>query len=143
MAVSQTQRIVDLVYAGHAQPEVANLMGVNENVVQTALRDLTQSPTSQGGSGGSGTVNSLTVVSGTAQEDASELNSEVYVAITGGASGTVAVAIGPTNSTADAIIPTSDATLSRTVSFRLPAGWWFKVTVGGSAAIASAKQITG
>ncbi|HET6866295.1 MAG TPA: hypothetical protein VFH80_10240 [Solirubrobacteraceae bacterium] len=88
-------------------------------------------------------VSTLTVVSGTAQQDASGLPSDVYVEVTGGASGTVTVAIGPDNTTADTIVPSSDATLSRTTHFRLPAGYWFKVTVGGSASIASAKQVVG
>jgi len=88
-------------------------------------------------------VNTPTVVSGAAQQDPTGLPSDVYVSITGHAAGTVAVAIGPTNAVADAIIPTSDATLTRTAHFRLPAGWWFAVTVGGSAAIASAVQVAG
>jgi hypothetical protein len=85
----------------------------------------------------------LSVVSATAQQDATGLPSNVYVAITGGASGTVAVAIGPSNATATTVIPAANATLNQTVDFILPAGWWFKVTVGGSAAIASATQVTG
>lgn len=89
------------------------------------------------------TVAALTVVSATAQQDATGLPSTVNVVVTGGASGTIAVAIGAANTTTNAIIPAGDATLSRTVSFRLPAGYWFKATAGGSAAIASATQQTG
>ncbi|HWF25152.1 MAG TPA: hypothetical protein VG275_06885 [Solirubrobacteraceae bacterium] len=89
------------------------------------------------------TVVTPTVVSATAQQDTTGLPSNVYVAITGGASGTVTVAIGPTNATATTIMPAANATLNQTVDFNLPAGWWFKVTVGGSAAIASAQQVTG
>lgn len=89
------------------------------------------------------TVTTLTVVSGTAQQDTSGLPSDVYVSVTGGTSGTVAVAIGPTSAVADTIVPTSDATLTRTTHFRLPAGYYFKITVGGSAAIASAVQVAG
>lgn len=88
-------------------------------------------------------VSALTVVSGTAQQDTTGLPSQVAVVITGGASGTVKVDIGPSNAVANAVIPAGDATLSRTVTFRLPAGWFFKVTVAGSAAIASATQVTG
>jgi hypothetical protein len=88
-------------------------------------------------------LNTPTVVSATAQQDPTGLPSDVYVSVTGGSGGTVAVAIGPTNAVADTIVPASDATLTRTTHFRLPAGWWFKVTVGGSAAIASAVQVAG
>lgn len=86
----------------------------------------------------------LTVVSGTAQQDTTGLPSNVYVNITGGTSGTVTVAIGPTNAVADTIISLGNATLNQTVDFNLPAGWFFKVTVGGSAAIgAGSIQVTG
>ncbi len=84
----------------------------------------------------------LTVVSGAAQQDQTGLPSEVYVAVTGAAAGTVAVAIGPTNACAIAIIPAADATVNRNIHFRLPAGWYFKVTVV-AAAIASAVQVAG
>jgi hypothetical protein len=85
----------------------------------------------------------LTVVSGTAQQDTTGLPSEVYVAVTGGSGGTIAVAIGPTATVAAAIIPASNATLNQTIDFTLPAGWFFKVTVVAAAAIASAVQVTG
>lgn len=133
------QRAVDLVYAGHGPDEVANITGLDPNAVRALLQDTAQVPTSQGGQPA---VNTLTVVSGTAQQDASKTRSKVYVAITGAGSGTVAVAIGPDATVANAIIPTSDATLSRTVFFDLPANWFFKVTVA-TATIASAKQVTG
>lgn len=90
------------------------------------------------------TTTSLTVVSGTAQQDQTGLPSNVYVPITGGTSGTVTVAIGPTNATATTIISAANATLNQTVDFNLPAGYWFKVTTGGSAAIAAgSQQVTG
>jgi hypothetical protein len=91
------------------------------------------------------TVTTLSVTAGTAQQDASGLPSNVYVKITGGASGTVTVAIGPDNTTANTIVSAGDATLNQTVDFNLPAGWWFKVTVGGSAAVAASghRQVTG
>jgi len=86
----------------------------------------------------------LTVVSGTAQQDATGLPSNVYVNITGGASGTVTVAIGPTNAVATTIISAQNATLNQSLDFNLPAGWWFKVTVGGSAVVGSGhQQVTG
>lgn len=90
------------------------------------------------------TATALTVVSGTAQQDATGLPSNVYVPITGGTSGTVTVAIGPTNAVATTVISAGNATLNQTVDFNLPAGWWFKVTTGGSAAIAAgSQQVTG
>lgn len=86
----------------------------------------------------------LTVVGGTAQQDTTGLPSNVYVPVTGGTSGTVTVAIGPTAATADTIINAANATLNQTVDFNLPAGWFFKVTLGGSAAIgAGSVQVTG
>lgn len=134
------QRILDLLYAGHGAPDVANLMGVDESDVQTAAQNLSAFPTSQGAGPAASTP---VVVSATPQQDQTGLPSEVYVSITGHAAGTVTVAIGPTSGVADTIIPAEDASLTHTVRFRLPASWWFEVTVAGSAAIASAKQITG
>lgn len=92
------------------------------------------------------TVNtSLSVTAGTAQQDTTGLPSSVAVNITGGTSGTVTVAIGPTNACADTVVSAQNATLNQTVQFDLPAGWWFKVTVGGSAAVAGSghSQTTG
>lgn len=89
-------------------------------------------------------VTALTVVTATAQQDATGLPSNVYVNITGGASGTVTVAIGPANTTTTTVINAGNATLNQTVDFNLPAGWWFKVTVGGSAVIGTGNnQVTG
>lgn len=89
-------------------------------------------------------VTALTVVTATAQQDATGLPSNVYVNITGGASGTATVAIGPTNAVATTIVNAQNATLNQTLDFNLPAGWFFKVTVGGSAVIGSGhQQVTG
>jgi len=89
-------------------------------------------------------ASALTIVSGTAQQDTTGLPSNVYVNVTGGASGTVTVAIGPTNTPATTIVSAQNATLNQTVDFNLPAGWFFKVTVGGSAVIGSGhQQVTG
>jgi hypothetical protein len=134
------QRVVDLIYAGHAISEVANLMGVDENTVKGYIRDVAQVPTSQGGPT---QVNTLAPVSGTALQDTSGFKSRVYVPITGAGSGTVAVAIGPDNTVANAIIPAGDATLSRTVSFDLPPKWFFKVTVVTATIAAGTKQVIG
>lgn len=141
MPVSQNQRIFDLVMAGHPLPEVANVMAVEESDVQAAVQDLTAVKTPSNVVPGS--ASSPAVVSGAAQQDATNLPSDVYVTITPHAGGTVSVAIGPTNAVAEAIITNADASLAKVERFRLPAGWWFRVTVGGSAAIASALQITG
>ncbi len=89
------------------------------------------------------TVTSLTVVSGTAQQDATGLASTMYVTIGLHAAGTVEVQIGPSNAVAHTIMAADDATTAVTKSFRLPPNWWFKVTVGGSATIGAATQITG
>jgi hypothetical protein len=90
------------------------------------------------------TTVALTVVAGTAQQDTTGLPSNVYVNVTGGASGTVTVQIGPTNATATTIISAGNATLNQTVDFNLPAGWFFKVSVGGSAVIGTGhEQVTG
>lgn len=89
-------------------------------------------------------ASALTVVAATAQQDASGLPSNVYVNITGGASGTVTVAIGPTNATATTIVSAQNATLNQSLDFNLPAGWWFKVSVGGSAVVGTGhQQVTG
>lgn len=90
------------------------------------------------------TVTALTLVSGTAQQDATNLPSTVYVNIGLHAGGSVAIAIGPTSAVANAVIPAGeDATVQRTHAVSLPAGWWIKVTVSGAATIAGAIQITG
>lgn len=87
----------------------------------------------------------LAVTAATAQQDTTGLPSEVAVNITGGASGTVTVAIGPTNATASTIVTAQGATDNQTVAFVVPAGWWFKVSVGGSAVVAGSghSQVTG
>ena len=89
-------------------------------------------------------VNTLTVVSGTAQQDASGVWSTIVVGITGASAGTVHVEIGPTNAVADSVIPVvaANAVASQQVSFRLPPGWWFKVTAT-TASIANATQVFG
>lgn len=140
MAVTQNQRIFDLAMAGHPVPEIANALGINENTVRAAVADLTavKTPGNVVPPGASAPA----LVSGVALQDATGLPSDVYVAITPHAGGTVAVAIGPTSGVAQAIIPASDATTAKVIHYRLPAGWWHQVTVAGAAAIASAIQIT-
>lgn len=95
---------------------------------------------------GSGTIAAVltpTLVSGTALQDTTGQWSTYYVSITGGSGGTFACAIGPTSGVADAIMPTEDAVTTHSHSIRVPPSWFVKVTVGGSAAIAGTKQVTG
>lgn len=47
MAVTQTQRILDLAYGGHPPSEIANLLSVSENTVRSALQTLANAATGQ------------------------------------------------------------------------------------------------
>lgn len=87
------------------------------------------------------TVNTPTFVSGTAQQDPTNLKSTYFVNVGLHAAGTVAVAIGPTSAVAVAVIPAGDATLAQTLVVPVPAGWWIKVTVGGAATIVGVVQV--
>jgi hypothetical protein len=140
MSVTTEQRAVDLIYAGHSIAAVADITGASPNAIRGYLRDSTQSPSSSAGA--TPTVETLTPTSGTASQDATGQDSDIYASITGHAGGTVTVAIGPANSVADTIISAEDASLTHTVKFRLPAGWFYEITVAGSAAIGTVKQIT-
>lgn len=73
----------------------------------------------------------VSLVSGTAVQDATGVGTTWYVPITGGSSGTVAVAIGPTSSVAHPIIAAlaANAVASQTLTVKLPANWYIKVTV--------------
>lgn len=134
-------RTLDLLLAGHEVGAVADLLGITPDDVQTTAQDLTKSPSP---ANSTPQVLTLAPVTATALQDTTGLPSEIYVPITLHAGGTVTVAIGPSNATADTIINAQDASLATTVNFRLPAGWWFKVTVAGSAAIATGTtQVTG
>lgn len=140
---TQTNRIMDLLLAGHGIGTIAELLDVPSDTVVAAAANLTSTP-SVAGSQITPSVSAPAPVSGTALQDQTNLPSEVYVPITGHTGGTVTVAIGPTNAVANTIINAEDASLTHTVRFRLPAGWFFKVTCAGSAAIAAAAvQITG
>lgn len=134
-------RTLDLLLAGHEVGAVANPLGITPAAVEATAQDLTASPSPVNSTP---IVNVLAPVTATALQDATGLPSEVYVPITLHAGGTVSVAIGPTNATATTIINGQDASLATTLNFRLPAGWFFKVTVAGSAAIAAGTvQVTG
>jgi len=85
----------------------------------------------------------LTPVSGTALQDTTGLPSTICAAVTGGTSGTVEVQIGPTNAVATTLVTAESETVNGLVSFPLPAGWFFKLTVGGSAALGTVTQVVG
>lgn len=85
----------------------------------------------------------LTVVSGTAQQDATGLPTTITAAVTGGTSGTLEVQIGPTNAVATTLVTADSEVVNGLVSFPLPAGWFFKLTAGGSAALGTVTQIVG
>jgi hypothetical protein len=86
----------------------------------------------------------LTLVAGTAQQDTLSHSSTVALSFTGGASGTFTVAVGPTSAASTVLfnaVPCASGSEALTVP--LPAGWWIKVSVGGSCTIASSVQISG
>jgi hypothetical protein len=71
-----------------------------------------------------------TLVSGTAQQDATGVGTTWYIPIVGGTAGTVKVEIGPVEATAHTIIPATaaNAVSGQTLTVKLPAKWWIKVT---------------
>lgn len=76
-------------------------------------------------------VTTPTLVSGTAQRFYSDRDCVAYVNVTGGASGTCEVQIGPTSAVANTLA-TSMAAGTGTdmlLTIKLPAGWYLKVTV--------------
>ena len=97
-----------------------------------------------GGSGLTPAFSSPGLVSGTAKQDATGQWSTWYISITGGASGTVGVAIGPTSGVADSIIPVvaNNAVQSQVLVVRLPPSWYIKTTVS-VATITGATVVTG
>lgn len=82
-------------------------------------------------------VSAPTLSSGTALQDATGLNTVWYIPITGHASGTVVVAIGPSAGVVNNLWGTLDvdATTIAGLTVVLPANWYIKVTIGGSASI--------
>jgi hypothetical protein len=72
----------------------------------------------------------VTLASGTAVQNGTADWLDVFVGITGGASGTVKVDIGPTSACADNLIPAAagNAVASQTLTVPVPPGWFFKVT---------------
>lgn len=133
---TQNNRIMDLALAGHEVGSIASLMGLTSAAVAAVVADTSQTPSAPQ-SQVAPAVSTLAPVTATALQDTTGLPSDIYVPITLHAAGTVTVAIGPTSSVATTIINAQDASLASTVHFRLPALWFFKVTVAGSAAIAT------
>lgn len=90
------------------------------------------------------TVSTPTLVTATALQDATGFQSTWYIPITGHASGTVVAAIGPDNTTANNLWGTLDvdATTIAGLTVVLPANWWIKVTIGGSAVIGTPTVVT-
>ena len=89
-------------------------------------------------------VSTPTLVSGTALQDATGFQSTWYIPITGHASGTVVVAIGPSAGVANNLFGTLDvdATTIAGLTVILPANWYIKVTIGGSAVIGTPTVVT-
>lgn len=75
-------------------------------------------------------VTTPTLVSGTAQRFYADRDCIAYVNTTGGSSGTVAVAIGPTSAVANALAASLAAGVATDMLFAIPvpAGWYLKVT---------------
>ena len=97
------------------------------------------------------------VIAGTSNEyeDTTGLPSEVSAQIAGGAGGTVTVKIGSklapagglatltsssTLAPADTIYRLLPATTARSLDFKLPANWYFKIAVSGAAAVGDVTQ---
>lgn len=87
---------------------------------------------------------SVALVSGTAVQDATGNDSTWYVPITGGSAGTVKVDIGPDNTVANTIVAATaaNAVASQTLTVKLPANWFIKVTVVTATIAASAQVVT-
>jgi hypothetical protein len=89
-------------------------------------------------------VSAPTLSSGVALKDATGVQTTWYIPITGHASGTVVVAIGPTSTPANNLWGTLDvdATTIAGLTVVLPANWYIEVTVGGSATIGTPTVVT-
>jgi 4-amino-4-deoxy-L-arabinose transferase-like glycosyltransferase len=82
----------------------------------------------------------LRASSGKALEDVTGLSTAIAARIAGGPGGSVTVAIGATQACAMTVYRALPATATQLRNFRLPANWYFKITLSGSAAIASVTQ---
>lgn len=85
-----------------------------------------------------------TLVSGTALQDATGVGTTWYIPITGGTAGTVKVEVGPTEAVAHTIIAATaaNAVASQTLTVKLPANWWIKVTTSVATIPANARIST-
>lgn len=92
---------------------------------------------------GNPAFSNVALTSGTAVQDATGKDSQWYIPITGGSAGTVKVDIGPTSGVANTIIAATaaNAVASQTLSVRLPAGWYIKVTVAVATIGANAQVV--
>lgn len=88
-------------------------------------------------------ISSVALTSGTAVQDATGKNTTWVIPITGGSAGTVKVEIGPTNAVATTVVAlvAANAVASQTITVKLPANWYIKVTVA-TAAIAGNATVT-
>ncbi len=78
MPVSQSQRIIDLVLAGHPAGDIAHLLGVTEAAVVTATSDLTTGPGQFGNAGIlSGGAATVTAFAGGGQASATPLTASL------------------------------------------------------------------
>jgi 4-amino-4-deoxy-L-arabinose transferase-like glycosyltransferase len=85
-------------------------------------------------------THTLKASSGKVVEDATGLATTIAARIAGGPGGSVTVAIGATRACAKTVYNALPATAAKALDFRLPAYWYFKITLTGSAAIASVTQ---
>lgn len=89
------------------------------------------------------TFSEAALVSGTALQDATGVGTTWYVPIGGHAAGTVKIDIGSTEAVAHTIVAATagNAVANQTLTVKLPANWWIKVTVAGEATIAAKAQV--
>jgi len=87
----------------------------------------------------------VTLTSGTAVQNTASVSAEYYISITGAASGTVKIDIGPTASTTTNVIPvvTGNGVNSNTFTIKVPASWYIKVTVVNATIVASSPVVLG
>jgi len=86
----------------------------------------------------------VSMTSGTAIQNTAPCFATYYIFIGGAASGTVAVAFGPTSACANVVIPASagNAATNHALTVRVPSGWYLKVTTTNSATISSVNVLT-
>ena len=89
-------------------------------------------------------TSNVSFTSGTAVQNTAACYATYYIFIGGAATGTVAVAIGPNNTCANVIVPSSasNAANNHAITVRVPAGWYIKITTTNSATISSVNVLT-